>query len=380
MNTLTILIASVILIGIVLIISINQLQKKKGRRGKNPYIEALHLILEDRKEDAIAELKRTVKTDTENIMAYIMLGDLFRDSGSPIKAAKVHSNLLMRGDLEKHQIARILYHLVLDYRAADMPDRAIETAERLAHRNKQDVENQQLLLSLYEAKGDWDKAFFYRQSINKWMKTQDQSILALYKVESGLVSIAKGAEREGRIRFREAIKLDKTCIPAYLYWGDSYRREKRNEDAIRIWEDFTRANPHWAHLAFGRLKETLFETGRYWEIESIYQRILQKNPTSPAAKLELADLYRKQGQFDQAIELCQDVLGKHPQEPRAWYILTQVRQQKGSESAALEEALEGLNKQIQKEIVFGCSECGHESAEPIYRCPECRAWNSFFHD
>ena len=81
------------------------------------------------------------------------------------------------------------------------------------------------LTVIYEEKGDWDKAFFYRQSINKWLKKRDQDILALYKVQSGLSFVEQGLEHEARIRFREALKLTKTCIPAYLYWGDSYRRE-----------------------------------------------------------------------------------------------------------------------------------------------------------
>ena len=44
---------------------------------------------------------------------------------------------------------------------------------------------------------------------------------------------------------------------------------------------------------------------------------------------------------------------------------------------SFEKALEGLNKQIQKETSFCCSSCGYESEAPLWRCPECRSWNSF---
>ena len=57
-------------------------------------------------------------------------------------------------------------------------------------------------------------------------------ILALYKVESGLKCIKNGRERDGRIKFREAIKLDKKCASAYLYLSDSYIRENRYDDAL----------------------------------------------------------------------------------------------------------------------------------------------------
>lgn len=351
---------------------------KRGRgqkRTKTPYVDALHKLLEGKMDEALERLKRTVKKDTENVMAYIMLGDIFRKKGFPIRAAKIHRNLLVRGDLDDSEINTILNHLVLDYRASGILDKAIEMAERLAQRTKKSVGNQKLLLSLYEEKGDWDKAFFYRQSINKWLKGQDQDILALYKVHSGLSFIKQAAEREGRVRFKEAIKLDKKCIPAYLYWGDSYRREGRDEDAYRIWREFTMKNPEWAHLAFTRLKEVLFDLGRYGEIEEIYQQIIQRKPKNPSVYLNLAELLEKQGKLDQAIEMCRKVTEIDPDSMRGRYLLVQLLKQKGEETAALEETLQILDK--ERESSFCCTQCGFESSDPLWRCPQCHGWNSF---
>ena len=206
--------SSHLLIGILIIIVIFTTfllirRKRKQSKTKDTYVHALHMLLDGKYDEALEKLKKTVKIDTENIMAYITLGDIFRKKGFPIRAAKIHRNLLVRGDISNSEINTVLHHLVLDYSVSNMLDKAIEMAERLVQRNKKNVENQKLLLSLYEEKGDWDKAFFYRQSINKWLKKRDQNILALYKVQSGLQFIQNGAEREGRIRFREAIKFDK---------------------------------------------------------------------------------------------------------------------------------------------------------------------------
>jgi lipopolysaccharide biosynthesis regulator YciM len=351
---------------------------KRGRgqkQAKTPYVDALHNLLEGKMDEALERLKRTVKKDTENVMAYIMLGDIFRKKGFPIRAAKIHRNLLVRGDLDNSAINNILNHLVLDYRASGILNKAIEMAERLAQRTKKNVDNQKLLLSLYEEKGDWDKAFYYRQSINKWLKRQDQDILALYKVHSGLSFIEQAAEREGRIRFREAIKLDKKCIPAYLNWGDSYRREGRDEDAYRVWREFTMKNPEWAHLAFNRLKEVLFDLGRYGEIEEIYQQIIQRKPKNPSVYLNLAELLEKQGKLDQAIEMCRKVTEMEPDSMRGRYLLVQILQKKGEETAALEESLRILDR--ERESSFCCSQCGFESSDPLWRCPQCHEWNSF---
>jgi len=351
-------------------------RKKQKTLGKTPYVDALNLLLEGKKDEALDRLKRTVKKDTENIMAYIKLGDIFREKGYPIRAAKIHRNLLVRGDLTDAEIETALYHLVLDYRATGVLDKAIEMAERLVQRTKKNIENQQLLLSLYEEKGDWDKAFFHRQNINKWVKKQDQNILALYKVQSGLSFTEQRAEREGRIRFREAIKLDKKCTPAYLYWGDSYRRVGRDEDAYRIWREFTTKNPEWAHLAFDRLREVLFDLGRYGEIEEIYEQVIRKKPKDPTVYLNLAELFKKQGRLDRAIEMCREVVSAHPDSPRGRYLLVQLVKQKGNGAAALEEALRILGKEMEKKTSFRCAHCGFESQDPLWRCPQCHRWNT----
>ena len=352
-------------------------KRTKTKKDHNSYIRALHFILDGRESDALRQLKKTVMEDTDNIMAYILLGDLFRETGNPIRAAKVHQNLLIRSDITDTERNIIMYRIVLDYRTAGQYRKAIEVAERLTQRSKRNAEYGKLLLSLYEAKGDWDKAFFHRQSVNKWLKKDDQSILALYKVQSGLRSIENGSEREGRIRFREAIKLDRTCVPAYLYWGDSYRRESRDEDALKIWRDFCTKVPKQAYLSFKRLKEVLFDLGRYGELEKIYQKILDHHPGQPETMIELAELYQKQGNMDAVVELTTSVLERAPNLTRARHLLASVLQQKGNLEEALQEALTGLKEQTIQTLCYACSECGFESPDILWHCPHCKSWNTF---
>ncbi len=140
---------------------------KKSKRKTTPrnfYVDALHDLLEGQLDGAIENLKRTIREDTDNVMAYIKLGDILREKGYPVRASKVHRNLLLRTTLSEEAIQTTLYHLALDYRKASMLDKAIEMAERLIERNKKHLEGKRLLLELYEEKADWDKAFFLRQN------------------------------------------------------------------------------------------------------------------------------------------------------------------------------------------------------------------------
>jgi len=351
--------------------------KKTAVPGKTPYVDALHMLLEGKNDEAMELLKKTVRIDTDNIMAYIKLGDILREKGMALRAVKIHRNLLVRQNLPQPSIEMILQHLVKDYQVAGVLGKAIEMAERLVQRNKKDEKNQQLLLSLYEEKGEWDKAFFHRQNIGKWQKKQRQEILANYKVRSGLALAEKGAEREGRIRFREALKLDKKCIPAYLYWGDSYRRENRNEDALRIWQDFTLKIPEWAHLALGRLKEVLFDLGKFSDLETILQQVIKKKPNNSHILIQLAELYLKQGKTTAALEACQKALDTNSKLIRGHHLYIQILKQKGQEKEALNQALNIIQDEMVVDEMYSCSECQYLSAGPEWYCPQCRQWNTF---
>jgi len=374
----------IIISALIALMGLSRLGQVRRRRKKfpahTPYVEALHLLMEGQRTEALEKLKKTVKIDTNNILAYIQLGKIYREEGFPIRAAKIHRNLLIRGDLKESEISSILWHLVLDYRASGAVDQAISMAERLVHRDKKNINVKNQLLSLYENKGDWDKAFFYRQSINKWMKKKDQDILALYKVYSGIESTKREAEHKGRIRFREATKLDKHCIPAYLYWGDSYYRENRFEDALRIWNDFTAKNPEWAYLAFDRLKNVYYDLGRYGEIEQVYKQVIKKKPNDSTASINLIEIYRKQGRIDQAIELCDNVLERHPDCVRCNYARIILLQQSGREQESLNTAIHFLETEKTRKAVLQCRNCGYQTETPLWRCPECSSWKTFIEE
>ena len=344
------------------------------------YMDALNAMLEEKYQDALEKLKLTVKSDSENIMAYIYLGVVLRKLNYPVRASKVHKNLLVRDHLSSKQINAILHHLILDYQEAHMLDQAVEIAGRLIQNNKHDLETKTLLLSLYEEKQDWDKAFFHRQSLNRWMKKKDQDILALYKVQAGLEQTSEGHEREGRIRFREAIKLHKKCVAAYLYWSDSYRREGRNNDALKILKEFIQTAPEWAYLGFDRLKTLLFDMGRYSDIEPLFNLVIRKKPNHPEAYLELMDLYSRTGKHDQAMDLAQKALDQHPDNSRCRMALVSIYEQQNQTGKALEEAKKLIHTAYQKSEIYICSHCGFETSDPLWHCPHCHHWKTFLQE
>jgi lipopolysaccharide biosynthesis regulator YciM len=350
------------------------LKRRKKSDTQTPYLDALHLLLDGNQEEAFEKLKRTVRDDTDNIMAYIKLGDIFREKGFPIRASKIHRNLLLRTTLTEKQNEETLFHLSLDYRASGLSEKAIEMAERLAQRDKKGIEVRKLLLELYEDKEDWDKAFFMRQGINKWVKKNDQHILALYKVNAGRDLAGKGSERQARIRFREALKLDRLCVPAAVCLGDSYMRERRFEDALKVWKDLASRVPSQAHVVLDRLNDVLYNLGRYGELETLCEEIIATRPDHPGAYFKLMELYEKQGKTGKALELGRLAYEAGPDRPSVRRTLVRFLERTGKKEEALETALAMLGRDSEKSLDFRCGRCGYESGEMFWRCPKCRQW------
>jgi len=364
---------------IALILTLIFSKRKKKTKGhiSSTYIDSLHLLLEGKKNKAIQKLKTTVKNNSDNIMAYNTLGNLFREQGYPEQAAKIHKSLVIREDIPKSMLDRIYNYLIKDYIEAEQFDKAIYTANKLEKKAKKNIKNNYTLLSLYEKKRDWENAFNCRQRIDKMEKTKSKHLLALYKVQTGLDLVDKEQEHDARLAFREAIKIDKKCISAYLYLGDSYRRCNRQNDAVKSWKELTENIPEKAYLVFDRLKEILFELGIYGEIEDIYQQIIKKDKNNIPTLIALVEFYKKQGQDDKAINLCNQVLAKEPQNAKANYLLITLLQNQRNNVEALQKALNYLKSEQKQNQYFTCSECNYTSDKPLWLCPECHNWDTF---
>ncbi|NOZ57625.1 MAG: tetratricopeptide repeat protein, partial [Calditrichaeota bacterium] len=281
-------------------------RSRKGETADDLYTLGLNYLLAGDLDRALDALKRSVSKNTSNIDAYIRIGDILRQKGQLERAIKVHRELTVRTGLRKDQLMAIYRSLVEDYRAAGEYKKAAAVLEKMLQLQKNDPWALRTLIEVHETLEDWDKAAEWRR---RWQKVQgvDQShILALYKVEQGRKAIEQGKEKEGRIRFREAMKLDPGCAAAYLELCDSYIREGREKDALKALREFVHKAPRQAYLAFDRIHDVLFRIGQYGEVETILSELIQQNPEAVRARLSLAEVYEKKGELDEAIRLCEE--------------------------------------------------------------------------
>ncbi|NOZ61099.1 MAG: tetratricopeptide repeat protein [Calditrichaeota bacterium] len=372
-----------ILIGVGLIIILLIafiLIRRRGRKidASLEYTTALNYLIAGDKDAALDKLRLAVRNDTHNIDAYLKIGDILRERGFYDRAVKIHRGLLIRPSLNVGQRIDILKSLIADYKEAKRFDRALVFADQLAESARNERWAQDLRLKIQEAAGDWDHAFETRKALYKSKDAENKKILALYKVEAGRELASQGKEHEARLKFREAIKLDGGCPPAYLYLSDSYARENRFNDALTELKRFIEQAPDKAYLAFQRFRDVLFHIGNFGEVESIFRKLLEKDPNNEPVRFALADIYERKGELQRAIALCQNCLEKNANSMQAKRYLAKFLPRIGKTDEALKYALELADDLFeQKEKFYACKNCGHVSEEPLWRCPNCLEWDTF---
>lgn len=351
----------------------------KKRPIIDPYLQGLNALVEGDLDRASQYFRQSAQKDSENTDAYLKLGDIFRKQGQPDRATKIHRELLVRRNLNPAIRLQILRSLVQDYKESHKFDNALATLDEILKLFPKDEWALSYKVQIFEEMEEWDKAF---RTLNVLAKAKRDlgdvsQKLALYRVEEAKQLFSKGHEKSGRIRLREALKIDNQCASAYLYLGDSYIRENRADDALKVWKNFVETVPEYSHLVFGRLQELLFRMGKFSEIESILKELLRKNPENYNIHYALIHLYENKGQYLEAINLCDQILENKPDDIDAGLLkmrlLARVKdfQKLGTEVITLTEKI------IHPKEEYVCSVCGYRSGEPLWHCPKCGGWNTF---
>ena len=87
----------------------------KKKDSNKLYTEALEALLEGDIENAVFKLKDLVQYDTNNIRAYLRLGDIFRENLKVEQALKIHQSLILRKRLSKALQCEIYMSLARDF-------------------------------------------------------------------------------------------------------------------------------------------------------------------------------------------------------------------------------------------------------------------------
>jgi lipopolysaccharide biosynthesis regulator YciM len=377
MLTELLIVVLVILVLVIIYYYTRVFRKPKGE--KSHYLSALEFLAEGNDKWAIQKFKEAVREDSENIEAYLRLGDLLRKKGMTGNALKIHKDLTLRSNLTSDMKARIQYSLLLDYEEMGSHKNAIDIANTLLENPKTfQKEIAVKVLNHLEKEEEWQQAYNNLKKYFKELTPQMKKKAALYLVFDGLKTQAKGEGKEARIKFKDALKIDPDCVAAFYYIGKSYYHEERIPDAIQEWEKLCESVPQKSYFVFEDLEKAWFDLGKFKEAESLYKGILQRDPSNIHAAIALSEIYYKKEDFDRAIHTLERISEEKPDDPRLLGYRLQILSQKTQYKVASQLAQDYFQKNYQMaDFQFICQECQYKTDEPQWICPQCKSLNSF---
>ena len=321
-------------------ISVYVLNYKPRRKSKvkDIYAEGLDLMITGRRKSAYKNFKDIIQKDSDNIKAYLRLGQVLRESGNPVQALKIHKGLLHRRNLTFYEKVELHKNLAMDFYKCGNVDAAIKELHELLKLEKNSEWAVSQLTTFYREKHEWDKAGEYLEKYQKQTNKEDKNKLALYKIQEGRILIKNKKFKEARQTFESALNISSDLAVTYYFIGNSYSSESEEEyqksletdvvsqavtqensdymerakellgKAIPMWIRYAELKPEQAWMVIHLLKDGLFALDRYSEFEEILKRILKSDSDNIEVIASLSEIYSHRGENTEAIELIDSAI------------------------------------------------------------------------
>lgn len=341
------------------------------KRWQHLYVQGLMAIIERDLSTALKFLREAAIRDTENVNAFILIGDILRERGDTSSALKVHLPLIVRARLKPSQKVRILKSIALDYIKAGRIERALENIQK-AIEIAPDKWLYETMIEIYEKLEKWKDA---RKALDKLASITDNDFSrrnALYLVEEAKKLLELEEYEKSRDMLKDALKLVPDLIPAMITIGDTFAEENNLNEALKWWEKIAFEFPSETLTIIERLENAYYKLGKFDDIFSLYQRILSKDPKNTYVRIRLANLLDKMDKTQDVLEL----LSNSPEESvsiLAPQISALIRSGNYQKASLLAQKIAEKFTNIQ----YTCSKCGNISDTFAWHCTKCGSWESF---
>ncbi|MDP6570664.1 MAG: tetratricopeptide repeat protein [Candidatus Marinimicrobia bacterium] len=309
---------------------------RKKSKVKDLYAEGLDLLITGKRKAAYQNFKEIIQKDSENIKAYLKLGQVLREGGNHSNALKIHKGLLHRRKLTHYEQVELHKNLAMDYQQAGKIKLAVTELEALLKLEKNNEWAMSQLTSIYRKEQDWKKAGETFEKFVKMTGRDDKHKLSLFKIQEGRVLTQNKQFSDARRIYEEALAINENLAVAYYFIGNSYSEESEVEyqkslktdtlyssgdepdymarakellsKAIPMWMRYAELKPESAWMVIHLLKDGLFALDRYPEIEEILKQILKLDEDNIEVIASLSEIYSHRGENVEALELIDSAL------------------------------------------------------------------------
>ncbi len=341
------------------------------------YMAALRNLLDGDVMAGARGLRETILYDTDNVDAYIRLGDLMRRSGHAKRALQIHQSLLQRRKLTREDMVRAKESLYKDYRQLGEPARAIEILKEIIEYEPQNKSFRKELMKLYEKRGMWNDAIEAKRRVVDAGTEEGRRKMATYQADIGMRLLESGKREEALRYLKSALKSWRECVPALLAMGDVSYSKGDLRDALSYWRRVMEISPKYAFLTLDRMEKALFHQGKFGEITELYKEFLSKNQENMSVHDALARIYVKMGETESAVNEYRMALEIDPDYLPAKIGLAELDHSMGHGEEALRDLLSVAERFGKEQKKYYCASCGHNSTSFHWVCPKCGETESY---
>lgn len=339
------------------------------------YVEGVHHILAGDYGRAIEAFTESVKTNSDNVNAYVTLAHLYSSKGEVERAIRIRENLILRPNIDKGLGLKVLFDLGLDYTVAGYPDKALKAFLKVSQGEPSNAKVLEKMERVFEETKDWEGAYQTRQKIARLIKGIHYPILAHHLVEMGKSYLQNGEQDKAKSFFNRALSTHRECMDAYLQLGDLYFTDGEYKKALLSWKKAVEAAPDLGFLVYDRLQGVYSSLKDLKPVGEFLEECLKLGP-NPFVYLALAHYHQNEVDIEGALRHLDDALQLDPCFWDARRLKGEILVSEGKDKQALIEYKDLLTHLIVPYAVFRCSHCGLEPEEHQWQCARCKRWDT----
>lgn len=347
------------------------------------FLNATQYLIVGNKDLAIKEFLNAVDLNRETIDTYFALGGLFRSNGEVEKAISIHRSLIARENISEATRLQALKELAVDFDKGGFTDRAIETYKDVLKINRDQYDVIQALCRIYEDTEDWDQAYNYRTMLSKVGHENQSETISHILVQKAKVWFEKGQFRQAAEDLDDAFRFSPS-VSAKILLMKLHLALGKMEDAKGLLIELLKEHPMYSSFIFVSLdefKKNLPQSEEYYQrLDQLKRYFLEMQDGdlmgSPSVVLSKIRLLKAVEKSQEAFDLLDRWMKAHGQSDvlKVEYIKLLIAV--GRTDEALEQTghlLDTLHSSLTRHF---CSQCGYNSDEIFWRCPQCHNWET----
>lgn len=345
------------------------------------FLNATQYLISGNKDLAIKEFLNAVDLNRETMETYFALGGLFRSNGEIEKAISIHRSLIARENINESTRLRALKELAVDFDKGGFVDKAIETYKDVLRINRDQFEVILALCRIYEDIEDWDQAYNYRIMLSKVGHENQSETISHILVEKAKRRFEQGDYKTCSEDLDDAFRFAPS-VSAKILRLKLYLSQNQMEDAKELLLELIKEHPMYASFIFVSLDEYNSKDENYKEkLDVLKERFLQMEDkealASPSVALSQVRLLKDKQRTDEAFAALSAWMRENSASSDVLKIeYVKLLIEVGKVEEALKET-KGLLGSIHNSLTrHYCSQCGFNSDQIFWRCPQCHNWET----